>query len=272
MTDKAYVDTTVLVDALMKSGAQSDKARSAVSRYPRSELPQYAIKEFKDGALSYYVWMYNKLETTRSFTAALDALQRISMSPRKYLTATAIQALKDASHSIAKYTTQQIVDKYGPSASYDSVQCDEYRLAIKTAIFLGWQGRRTLTSEVVCPLPCYNETDPYEKRGLIQLDNRKCKADPECCLAAALKSKPDDLMKLRDATLSQPTRRELEVRAKVLRQLIRKPKDRLDEKSCRYLGDAIFAFFAPQDAAILTTNDRDHGPLAVALDKVVEKP
>ncbi len=45
-----------------------------------------------------------------------------------------------------------------------------------------------------------------------------------------------------------------------------------DEKTCRSLGDAIFAFFAPADAAILTTNERDHRPLAAALGKSVDTP
>lgn len=269
---KAYIDTTILTDALIKSGAQRDQALNAISRYAVSELPQYAIKEFKDGPLSYYVWMHNKLETTGSFTAALGSLQKMSMSPRKHLPATAIQALQTAADSLSRYTSQQMVDKYGPTASPDQVQCDEYRLAIKTAIFLGWQQRHSVTTNVVCPLSCYNETDPYEKRGMIMLENRKCKVDRECCLAPDLKAAPDDLMKLHKATLSQPSREELRRRAKALRQLFRKPKDPLDEKSCRALGDAIFAFFAPDDAVIVTTNDRDHAPLAAALGKRVDKP
>jgi hypothetical protein len=33
------------------------------------------------------------------------------------------------------------------------------------------------------------------------------------------------------------------------------------------LGDALFAFFAPSDCEILTTNLRDHSPLAASLNK-----
>jgi len=39
----------------------------------------------------------------------------------------------------------------------------------------------------------------------------------------------------------------------VLKQLINTPKILLDRDQCRWLGDAVFAFFCPEDAVILTT-------------------
>ena len=41
---------------------------------------------------------------------------------------------------------------------------------------------------------------------------------------------------------------------------------------CRNLGDAVFAFFAPNTSAILTTNIRDHRPLAAAVGKTAISP
>ena len=174
--------------------------------------------------------------------------------------------------SMAEFTTTQMVQKHGPNATEDKVKCDEYRLAIKTIIFLAWKERREITTEVVCPLSCYDETDPYVKRELIELGRRLCKLNTQCCLASDLKKRPDDLKKLRDATLNQPSRPELQRRERVLRELYRKPKSPMNEKACGNLGDAIFAFFAPQDATILTTNTRDHAPLAAALGKSVASP
>jgi hypothetical protein len=46
----------------------------------------------------------------------------------------------------------------------------------------------------------------------------------------------------------------------------------MSEKTCRNLGDAFFALFAPQDAVVLTTNLKDHSVLAKALNKKAEAP
>lgn len=54
--------------------------------------------------------------------------------------------------------------------------------------------------------------------------------------------------------------------------MYRNPKRPIEDKDCRSLGDAVFAFLAPDGATILTTNERDHKPLAEALGKKVETP
>jgi hypothetical protein len=46
----------------------------------------------------------------------------------------------------------------------------------------------------------------------------------------------------------------------------------MDAKDCRRLGDAFFALYAPPDAVILTTNIKDHAPLAEALGKQARIP
>jgi hypothetical protein len=46
----------------------------------------------------------------------------------------------------------------------------------------------------------------------------------------------------------------------------------MDRDICRSLGDAIFAFFAPDDCIIVTTNLKDHEPLARALNKSATRP
>jgi len=43
-------------------------------------------------------------------------------------------------------------------------------------------------------------------------------------------------------------------------------------ETCRDLGDAVFAFFCTNNAVVLTTNLRDHEPLAKAIGKKAEKP
>jgi len=65
---KAYLDTTILVDILLKNGFEpGQKAQQALEKFDKVELHGYAIKEFKAGALKNFAWMHNKLVATKSY-------------------------------------------------------------------------------------------------------------------------------------------------------------------------------------------------------------
>jgi hypothetical protein len=53
---------------------------------------------------------------------------------------------------------------------------------------------------------------------------------------------------------------------------IRRKGPPVSQKQCRDLGDAVFAFFAPPESTILTTNLRDLRPLAETLGKACKSP
>lgn len=269
---KAYVDTTILTDVLLKIGSLHEAAKSAIGRYAETQLPVYAIKEFKAGPLTHFVYMHNKLVQTGSFTETLGALARLSTTLQRNKISTAIEALKTASDDIASHTDPELQKKYAETAGIDATQCDVYRLVLKRRIFKAWRDRRNVTTSMVLPLSCYEETAPSEKRGLIDIRPRICPKDVDCCLRQELIERPDDLKKLRAAVGAQPEKPENQKRMQALRHLIRTPRRPIGDKECRNLGDAIFAFFAPSDAAILTTNERDHRPLAEALGKKVDTP
>lgn len=269
--DKAILDTTVLTDILLNSGEAKTIALKAINCYCETYLPVYAIKEFKAGPLKNFAWIHNKLVTTGSYEKSIDALQRMSRTPRRYTTSTALQALREASKSIGKQTSTDLLKKYGESASIDKILCDEFRLVLKFKIVTAWKKRRKVSTDITTPLPCYREVAPYEKRGLIELNPKVCDSENECSMSSALKSKPEELRKMRDAIMDSEKPENIR-RSKILRQLYRKPNALLQDKECRNLGDVIFAFFAPSDAEILTTNIRDHGPLAESLGKTAISP
>ncbi len=136
-----------------------------------------------------------------------------------------------------------------------------------------WRKRRKVTTEVIQDLECYTEAPPrVQKDGLFDLKPQQCDPEHECSLAAQLKARPEMLKALRDAIPENSIRREDRERRAVLKQLIRNSKSPLDRESCCKLGDAIFAFFCPETAVVLTTNLRDHKPLAEALGKNAEAP
>ena len=271
--DRAFVDTTVLFDALVKPGEHGKTARAALRRYKTTELPVYAIKELKVGPLSNFVWFHNKLIITKSFFRALRVLQSTSLTPRKYRTATALEALALGAFQSRNLTSGDLVERYGDKAKLDPILHDQWRLSIRIAIEKAWKKRRRMTSEVVLPLSCYEEVAPYEEDKLLKLSPTACDIDPECCLAAAMKARPDDLIKLIAAIDSQPSKPENQRRRKVLKEMYRIPKRYVvTNQACRDLGDAIFALFAPADSTVLTTNLKDHLPLAQALGKTATEP
>jgi hypothetical protein len=269
---KAYVETTVLTDALLKPGPRGAAANAAIKKFAESQLPVYSIKEMKAGPLHHYAWLHGKLATTGSWEQSVTQLRKMSMSPRRYWASTAIEALEAGAHKDRYTTLGNLEKKYGPAARIDRVICDRYRLSLRSIIMRAWRQRRKVTSSVVQALECYPETDVAEERGLIVIGETKCHPKEECSLAAALKGNIETLKKLRAAVEAQPEKPENARRAKALKELIRLPKQKLTEQQCRNLGDAIFAFFCPQGMTILTTNTRDLRPLAEAIGKMVESP
>jgi hypothetical protein len=186
---KAYVDTTILADILLKAGQpKGDQALAALQTFESTQLPAYAIKEFKRGALARFAWLHNKFVTTNSFTQTMAALHAVAGTPLRYLTSTALEAVVKASASIAHETPASLGAKYGNDAHMDNILRDEYRLAIKKVIFQAWASLRNVTTETVHPLSCYDEKPPYEKRGMIELDPKKCDLQPTCCLAPRLRA------------------------------------------------------------------------------------
>jgi hypothetical protein len=266
-TSKAFVDTTVLADVLLAKGPRTRAAKLALARYSETQLPVYAIKELKAGALRNYAWAHNKLVETGSLSEAMEIINRV----RGYRAASAHEALKSAAASWGFLTTAELQSEYGKKATLDSITSDFYRLHIKRLVVRAWQRRRRVTTKVVVPLPCYTETDPIEEREVLAVEGTRCNPQPECSLAPALKARLDLLERLR-AVAKAGTGPEDGRRSKALRSICKRPQDVVTEEVCRNLGDAFFAFFAPSDTVILTTNKADHEPLAAALDKVVEVP
>jgi hypothetical protein len=269
--NKAFIDTTILTDVLIKSAEAKKTAVDALKKFTITELPVFAIKEFKAGPLKNFVWMHNKLVIVGSYAKALEALQRMSRTPRRYTTSTALEALREAQGSISRQTPGSLAGKYGANASMDKILCDEIRLSIKTAIMKAWRRRRKITTDIVLPLPCYREVAPYEKRGLIEIDPKTCNPSNECSLAPHLRVKLDELTKLRDV-IKDSERPEDQRRSRTLREIYRKPKLPIEEKDCLNLGDAVFVLFAPNDSIIMTTNIADYKPLAEAIGKVAKTP
>lgn len=268
---KAYVETTILTNVLLKPGsAKQAAANTALKRYDETLLPVYSIKEWKAGPLDHYAYVHDKLVQTRSLAYTFAAIN--SLNP--------ITGARTKSTSAEAFEAAMRIDRVNPSSArtdalLDEEMSDRYRLALASLIIRSWRKRRKLTTMTIQDLECYTEAEPkIGKDGLFDLNPKECARDRSCCLWEELKKDANrNLLKaLREAIPETSTRYEDKNRRKVLKQLINTPKIPLDREQCRRLGDAVFVFFCPHDAVILTTNISDHQRLAKAIGKKAEKP
>jgi hypothetical protein len=116
-----------------------------------------------------------------------------------------------------------------------------------------------------------DELDDIEE-GLFDFNPTKCQPPEGCCLGPRFKRNLAAIKKLEDAIPPDGERSESTKRRQALRKMRRRPTEPVTEEMCRHLGDAIFGLQAPPGAVILTTNTRDHGPLARALGLSAERP
>ncbi len=269
---KAFIDTTILADRLLKPGTKQEAAKTALGRYEETVLPVYAIKEFRAGAFRGFIWAHNKLiekGNFRDFVTAASALRQRNLS------STALEAFSAGLALVPDVKLSVWRDKYGDDASPERIQFDSLRLQLRSLIYRAWLQRRKVTDRVVDELPCFQEIGPKEKRGLIEFEDKikSCGTEPDCAVAKIMAHDKDALQALLDANDRPPDSAEKQRRRKGLRHLITHyPKRPLPEEHCRGLGDAVFAFSAPEDFVILTTNEKDHSVLAGALGKKVQTP
>jgi hypothetical protein len=267
----AFIETTVLTDFLLKRDGAEKRAKAAFDRFDEQLIPQFAWKEFKRGPLKNFVWAHNKLADTHSLLSTLVALQRLSRSPHRYLTATAIQALQTAFANLFEdpdYLTQ----KHGSNGGVDGIHADALRLELKRVIFSSWKKRTALFGGAHHILSCYPDAPVTEVSKLIKIAPTDCPKDSECCLKVTLVRRRKDLAATRQALRSGTDRLEVARRGKVIKQIEKHPTSRMERQDCRAFGDAYFVLFCPTAAVILTTNLRDIEPMASAMQIDVEMP
>jgi hypothetical protein len=268
----AFLETTVLTDCLLKKDGSEKAARAAIRRFAEVLVPQFAWKEFKRGPLHTFAWMHNKLLDTGSFSVSLNALQKISRTPRRYFTSTIIQSLHTAFVKGFDGTTiKDLQSRYGSKANLDTVHADILRLELKKAIYSSWPRREKFLGGIYHRLTCYPDAQLVNQDGRIETRPDDCASGSDCCLKGQLATRRKDVALAR-ARLPKDGRPETSKRFRVLRQIEKHQGRTMTPKDCRDFGDAYFVLFCPKGATILTTNRRDIQPMADGLRVTVESP
>jgi hypothetical protein len=259
MSKTAIVDSTVLTDVLIKSGERRDNARNALETFDQTLLPMYAIKEFKHSPLQHYAWAHNAIVDGGTLPGLIRRIRTLLSSPyHRRKASTALEALESTFTYLGPLPTADMADRL--------------RLALRQIIEDGWEDRHQVADETIGQLACYEEKAPFMERGRIQLRPRRCAPSGDCCLAALMKQESATLEALIEGVHAAPDSQENRARATVLKKMRRKPKQQINDKECRAIGDAAYAFYLPDDGVVLTTNTKDHKPLAQALGKDAVTP
>lgn len=265
MTRKAFVDTTVLADALLKPDERSRRALRALQAFDDAAMPGYALKEFRSGPLYGFVWFHNTLVETRGVAPTIERLRRLAF--RRGLQATTLEALEGGLDAMGLAQLAVLEREYGATATHDAMLYDRIRLHVKTLVLKAWKRRRKLVSRVVCELGCFEEDDPTETpAGTLAFKRFGC--DPRttgCATADCLRERGEATGRVRRELLPEDGRGTRQTG--LLRRILRGRAAAITSDDCRALGDAVFAILAPDGWTILTTNISDHRPLAEAVGK-----
>jgi len=268
---KAFLDTTIIVNILLKRNELHDRCRAALQRFDSASFPAYALKEMKAGPLHAWIWLHNRCVTDRSYERVVRAIHAMARTRQKNLADSALEAVAETGAS-KRMKMGSLVEKYGASATEDVVHCDRMRLGLQRRITQAWRQPFALEADISNPLPCFEIGEFTIKRGLIEFARLSCDWKRGCEIAAQMSREPEKVVALRKVTESDPSRRESNKRSQSLRHIVRTPNRPMNDNQCRAIGDAVFAFFTPADSVILTTNIKDHRPLAAALGKRAEEP
>jgi hypothetical protein len=143
--NKAYVETTILTDAILKPAtAKQAAAKAALGSYAETLLPVYSIKELKAGPLDHYSYVHDKLVVTRSLAHTLNALNSLNPVREARRKSTSSEALEAAAQIDKAHPGVQ-----HPGSPLDEEVADRYRLALAALIILSWQKRRKVTSKTI---------------------------------------------------------------------------------------------------------------------------
>lgn len=273
---KAFVDTTVLCDALgLSSPQKAQVALTALAKYAHSETPVYGLKELRSGPFASWMLTYNVLVVSKTIDEANDRLNRqTAFRPRQ--ASVASRAL--IAGLMAVVQSLKAMDK-GHVNFDEKAALENYLL---TQILTSWQKRRSIVNRVVQPLTCFvdDELELVNKQVRFVGARTGCITGVSCGAAIELRKQATQIDKLLVA-LRPPKKKKPEEgkekhetsrRRVALKEVLARLPNEFPRKDCRALGDAYFCIMAPVDCEILTTNVSDFEPMAAALGKKLKTP
>ena len=256
-TDEVYLDTTILVELCIKKGLDARFIRRVISEYGRATVAAYALKEFRAGAMSYVVALYNRIvgeaNNIEDLFEILDKLDHGGF--QRYRQKIAVQVMKSLSGQIPDDEPVGSVARHLRDSLYSLIR-------------EAWDDAHEL-GETIEAIACYDDVGPSydEETGRFQMP--VCWPDPPgtgCCVA--LHAHSCKVVEKVIAALASDSERETRRRVAALQVT----PEEVTRHQCRHLGDLAVVLYAPADAQVLSTNHRDFTELCGILGKSFRNP
>jgi len=269
----AFLDTTILCDSLLAEDARQKAVRQALSTYQKTELPIYALREFRSGALANWVLGHNVLTSSATFAEAGTLMSRRgAFAPRKL--SVGMTALSQGLSAVLNVPATALPAPFhsGQGTAEEALK-REVEAWIARKVFQAWQKRKKVASHHTHPLGCFIDSDLAMVGNQIRPKDERweCATGATCGAALELKQQTADVEALVEA-LKEPgegkkEKSETSGRRRALKDVLAKTPKEFSHKRCRAIGDAYFCIVAPKAADILTSNKVDFEPLAAPLNK-----
>jgi hypothetical protein len=272
MTRRAYVDTTIVTDALLKWQTVQAEAIDALQSFDETLLPDYAVREFQAGPLQNYIYTHNCFVGANSCDEARERVDAIAPTQQRNKFLTAIGALKGIRTATENEYKRIIAAREMNWEDGEKFRVEFIKTHIANKIFDAVYALDTVCMDRTDRLSCLESVEVEEHGEKLRARGGRtdCAEKATCGLTTLLLGQEEALRKVLAATEEQNAgapKAELKRRMAALLPLL---EGRGAERAtCRGLGDAVFAVLAPEGATILTTNVNDHRPLAECLGKSV---
>lgn len=272
LPDRGFLDTTILTDILLKPGRARNESRRALKQFSETLLPEFAITELCNGPMGHAIWLYNKLVETGSLIKTFEAIRAIGFVPfqiRRHHTALELwQVLHEAFFN----SGFSLVEPGSSASALPETMFSHFRLVLRTLIVKAWKTRNLQATRTVNTLTCFQIRGPKIELDRFTPLRPICDDSEGCGLLQYFKESKPDVAKLRKLLHSQGPVSKRDNREQLLTYVLKRDSKLLKYKNCRALGDVVFALLCPPDAAIITTNLKDHEPLAKCLGKMAVRP
>lgn len=267
-----FLETTVMVDYLMKDNAKKAAISEILTKYKKTYSSHYVKMEFKRGFIQRLVYLHGKVILTKNIADVFSSISRLSSTQHKNLLGSTLESIANFFQSPSMNKKMKTILKSCENISPNEYIIEAIETVLSNQISTFWIKFDKAVDEVLNSQQCFMDLrPPVKKTGKDVYDNtpRECtKSELQCGIREFINQNLGDFIKIlkKLKTIKNPDI-ETKKRIKSLKMLTRVPKRPVSEKDCWNCGDAILAVEAPIDSAVFNNNVKHYEPICEAIEK-----
>ncbi len=237
---------------------------------------QYSKMEIKKGFIHYWVLLYNKAVTFKSYEDIEQFKSNLSSSPKRYYSGACNDASLDFWSNYSKNRPSDLAEKYG-NIPIGEILLDSFKTHLGTQIRLCFHRITKSVKKTYNPMQCFKDLrEPVLENGMFNNKPLKCyKSMNKCNIAQYIRDNKTFFEKILEK-LEGLEEKDTETAKRInsLKEILKiikhnRPFSNHDQNQdlCWNCGDAIHAVISPDDSTLLTRNVRHFEPICEAIGK-----